>query len=302
MAGERARARFGACGVAIAACLVSASIAVAETPAAKPERIVSLNLCTDQLLLDLVPAARITGVSFLASDPTLSAEAERLMPFRKLKGTAEEVLSVNPDLIIAGEYTTGATVDLLRRLGRKVLVVPLASDFDGMRGTIRIIATAVGEKERGEEVISLFDERLRAARSTIPSQPTAIAYQVGSFVSGPGSLVDAALTAAGYHNLANDLALGAGGRLPLEQLVTSPPDLVVLANAADDFRTVLADNLRHPALDRLLQRRPSVHLPMPYWMCATPKIAEAVEILAAMKTKSVASAKGAAGSTSRTMP
>jgi iron complex transport system substrate-binding protein len=256
----------------------------------KPRRIVSLNMCTDQLLIDLVAPERIAGVSFLATDKTLSAEAARLTPFQKVKGTAEEVLALKPDLIIAGEYTTGATVDLLRRLGQSVVVVPLANDFDGMRATIRQMALAVGEVQRGEDVIQSFDERLRAARSTVQSKPTAIAYQVGSFVSGPESLLDAALTAAGYRNLAHDVRLGAGGRLPLEQLVTSPPDLLVLANAADDFQTVLADNLRHPALKRLMQQRPSVHLPMPYWMCATPKIAEAVEILASMKATGLAAA------------
>lgn len=296
----------------VRACLAALCVAVgakagvsAEAgplPQTKPQRIVSLNLCTDQLLLDLVPPERIAGVSFLATDPTLSAEPERLAAFKKLNGTAEEVLGVNPDLIIAGEYTTGATVDLLRRLGRKLLVVPLASDFEGMRATIRTIAEAVGETQRGEAVIERFDARLRAARGLTPSHPTALAYQVGSFVSGPGSLVDAALTAAGYHNLARNLSLGPGSRLPLEQLVTSPPDLVVLANAADDFRTVLADNLRHPALQQLLQQRPSVHLPMTYWMCATPKIAEAVELLVSMKLKSIAAANGAMRSDARTTP
>jgi iron complex transport system substrate-binding protein len=268
------------------ACLAQAGAAAAEAP----RRIVSLNMCTDQLLIDLVAPERIAAVSYLATDKTLSAEASRLTQFKSVKGTAEEVLALQPDLIIAGEYTTGATVDLLHRLGQTVLVVPLASDFDGMRATIRQIALAVGEGQRGEEVIRNFDERLRAARSTVAGKPTAIAYQVGSFVSGPDSLLDAALTAAGYRNLAREIQLGVAGRLPLEQLVTSPPDLLVLANAADDFQTVLADNLRHPALKQLMKQRPSVHLPMPYWMCATPKIAEAVEILAAMKKTGFAEA------------
>ena len=277
--------------MAVVCALVTQTSAWAQSDAHQPPRhIVSLNMCTDQLLIDLVAPERIAGVSFLATDKTLSAEAVRLTPFKKIKGSAEEVLALKPDLIIAGEYTTGATVDLLRRLGQDVLVVPLASDFDGMRATIRQIAAAVGETERGEKVILDFDDRLRAARSTVQSKPTAIAYQVGSFVSGPDSLLDAAMTAAGYRNLAREEHLGAGGRLPLEQLVTAPPDLLVLANAADDFQTVLADNLRHPALKQLLRYRPSVHLPMPYWMCATPKIAEAVEILAAMKATGLAEA------------
>ena len=50
----------------------------------------------------------------------------RLAGLKALRGTAEEVLALAPDLVIAGEYTTGPTVDLLRRLGVDVLVVPLA--------------------------------------------------------------------------------------------------------------------------------------------------------------------------------
>jgi len=255
-----------------------------------PRRIVSLNLCTDQLLVELVAPERIAGVSLLGSDRSLSASAAALAQFPKLSGSAEEVLALKPDLVIAGEFTTGATVELLRRLGQKVLVVPLATDLEGMRQTLRLIADAVGEQERGEAIIAEFDARLRSARSTVPSRPTAIAYQVNSLVSGPQSLLDAALDAAGYRNLARDLKLGPGGRLPLEQLVATPPDLVVLANAPSDFQTVLADNLRHPALADLLRRRPNVHLPMPYWICATPKLADAVEILASMKSTGFAEA------------
>ncbi len=281
---------YGRCQMFLAAPLALSLVLATALPraAAAPQRIVSLNLCTDQLVVGLVPRDRVAAVSFLATDRTLSAEADALEGLKQIKGTAEEVLELKPDLIIAGEYTTSATVNLLRRLGQKVLIVPLATDFEGLRQTIRKIADAVDEKARGETIITDFDERIKAARSTIQSRPTAIAYQVGSLVAGPHSLMDATLEAAGYVNLANSRKLGPGGRLPLEQLISSPPDLVVLANAPSDFKTVLADNLRHPALTDLMKRRPNVHLPMPYWMCATPRIAEAVEILASLKATGLA--------------
>ena len=279
------RGGFTALGLLTA---LAAFAGAGEGRAEPPRRIVSLNLCTDQLLVDLVPRERIAAVSFLATDRTLSAYAARLQGLKQVRGTAEEVLALAPDLVIAGEYTTGPTVDLLRRLGVKLLVVPLAADFEGMRSSLRMIAEAVGEKDRGEKIITEFDERVKGARSTVPGRPTAIAYQVNSLTSGPGSLLDAALEAAGYHNIARDRQLGPAGRLPLEALVASPPDLIVLANAPGDFKTVLGDNLRHPAFADLLRRRPNLHLPMPLWMCATPKIAEAVEILASMKRTGVA--------------
>lgn len=266
----------------------------AATRRHKPQRIVSLNMCLDQLLIELVPRNRMSAVSYLAKDKSLTPHTERFDGIPVVKGEAEEVLRFDPDLILVGEYTTPATVALLKRLGRNVAVVALASDFQSMRDTIRELAGLVGEPERGAAIIAAFDARLAAIRDARGPRPTALAYQVNSLVSGRHSLMDAAIEAAGFRNLARTLPLGSAGRLPLEKLISNPPDLVILANGPDDFRTVLADNLRHPALGALLKRRPHAHLPMPLWMCATPEIADAVEILARAHPGRQLSARGAA--------
>jgi iron complex transport system substrate-binding protein len=292
---------------ALAASLVAALVPflAATASAGPPQRIVSLNLCSDQILLDLVPRERIAALSFLAADPAMSADVERTKGIPTVRGAAEEVLALKPDLVLAGLYSTPATQSLLRRLGMPVVGVPLASSFDEIRDTVRLMARVTGEIERGEAMVRDFDRRIANARSAPSSLvgegsphaapprekasvkeegvTTALAYQVNSLTSGPGSLIDEMLTAAGLRNLAGDRVLGPGGRLPLETLLVTPPDLLVFANAPDDFRTVLGDNLRHPALAEVLRERRTVHLPMPLWLCGTPHVAEAVEILAAAR-------------------
>jgi iron complex transport system substrate-binding protein len=196
---------------------------------------------------------------------------------------AEEVLALEPDLVIAQEYSTTATVSLLQRLGFRVVLVPLATDFETMRRAIRVIAEAVGEKARGEAMIAAFDARVAAAQPQGPERPRALAYQVNSLTSGQGSLVDAALAAAGFHNMARDHRLGPGDRLPLEEVVADPPDLILLANTPDEFRSIVGDNLRHPAFTYVVSGRPHMQLPMPLWLCATPAIADAVEELGAQR-------------------
>ena len=247
---------------------------------AVPQRIVSLTVCTDQLLLDLVPRERIAALSYLAVDPTLSAKVEEARGLKGVHGMAEEVLALEPDLVIAQEYSTTASVGLLRRLGFRVVFVPLATDFDGLRRAIRIMAAAVGNEARGEAMIAAFDKRLAAAEPEGPERPRALAYQVNSLSSGPGSLIDAAFSAAGFQNMARSRALGPGGRLPLEEVVADPPDLLVLANTPEEFRSTVGDNLRHPAFQALVASRRHMQLPMPMWLCATPEIAGAVEELA----------------------
>ena len=251
---------------------------------APPQRIVSLNLCTDQILVDLVPRGRISAVSHLAADPLVSAVAEKARGIPWTRGEAEVVLSYVPDLVIAGEYTTPATVALLERLGLRVLKVPLASDIAGLRTVTYQIADVVGARDEADALLAEFDRRLRAIASPVTSDaPTAVVYQVNGLSAGPGSLADAVLQAAGFRNLAGELGLGPGGQLALEALVATPPDVIVLSGPVNEYRTAVADNLRHPALAAIMREHASVTLPWRLWLCATPHLADAVERLAAIR-------------------
>lgn len=266
---------------------------VAASPAAAapaPRRIVSLNLCTDTILLDLVPRDRIAAVSHLAADPLVSAVAARASDIPATRGEAESVLALAPDLVLAGSLTTPATLDLLERVGRRVVRVPLASDLDGIRAAIRQIAAATGEAAMGESLIRKFDADLEshAAGVDLTRRPSALVYQVNGLSAGPGSLADALLRAAGLRNHAATIGLGSGGALPLEVLVVSPPDLLVLSGPADEYRTVVAENLRHPALGAVLARRSSVVVPWRLWLCGTHYAAEATRQLAGARRSLVA--------------
>ena len=257
--------------------------AVHATP---PQRIVSLNLCTDQILVDLVPRGRIAAVTHLGADPSVSAAADKLVGLPVTRGAAEDVLARDPDLIIAGAYTTPATVDLLRRLGRNVVVVPLPQSVAGVRSVIEEIAAAVDEFEAGARLVADLDTRIARVQAKIASQtpgtapPTALLYQINNFVAGTGTLADEAMTLAGFRNQGGALATSANGQTNLEQIVAAPPDLMVLATRPDAYASAVGDNLRHPALARVMQRVPTLVLAWPLWLCGTQHIATAIEQLA----------------------
>lgn len=254
--------------------------ACAPAAAVGPRRIVSLDLCTDQLLVELVDRARIAAVTHLAADPAVSAIPEKARGIPITRGAAEDVLRYDPDLVLAGPFGVSATVNLLRRLGRNVVVVPLPQTLDGVRAAVREVAAAVGAEANGETMIAEFDRRLGRLAAPAKSPPTAVIYQIGGSVSGPGSLADAALAAAGFRNMSAAYRLTRGGQVPLESLVAKPPDLLVLASNPEEYRTALADNLRHPVISLLRQRGASLELPWRYWLCGTPHLADAIERLA----------------------
>jgi iron complex transport system substrate-binding protein len=252
----------------------------------RPSRIVSLDLCADQMLVELVGRERIAAVTHLAADPAVSAVPQKAKGLPVTHGAAEDVLRFDPDLILAGPFGVAPTVNLLKRLQRNVVVVPLVSDLEGVRAAVRTIAAAVGERAKGEAVVAAFNARL-AGLPPVPAdaRPTALIYQVSGSVLGPDSLAQAVLAAAGFRNMAAEYRLTRTGQVPLELLVAQPPDLIVLSSAAEEYRTPAADNLRHPVLRRLLQRHASVDLPWQLWLCGTPNIAEAAEKLAAVRAK-----------------
>ena len=101
----------GACLLPIALAGAMASVSLA---ADRPARIVSLNMCTDELVLRLADPVRIASVTWLSQDPRNAnmAEAARRVPANH--GLAEEVLGFKPDLVVAFPGGRG-TADMVRR-------------------------------------------------------------------------------------------------------------------------------------------------------------------------------------------
>src|SRR3954453_12658271 len=99
-----------------AVALLSAIAQLGATDApGKPRRIVSLNMCVDELVLRLAGAQDIASGTWLSRGPKNSNVAE-LGPRTPVNhGLAEEIIPLNPDLIIAGIYTARTGVAMLKR-------------------------------------------------------------------------------------------------------------------------------------------------------------------------------------------
>ncbi len=230
----------------------SAAPALAAPPAAKPQRIVSLNLCTDQLLLQLVERERIQALSILsqsALNTVLHAEAEGLPV---ATGNAEEVIAMAPDLVLVGSYTTRHTTAMLRRFGIPVLAIPGANSFAEVASELRTVAAAVGEIERGEALIADFEQRARTleARHHNP-RPLATQFVSGGFSAGSHTLYHDIFAAGGHDNGGAQAGLVGYGHLPLEQLIAHAPAVLITSDYRRDQPTLGNRLLQHPAITAL---------------------------------------------------
>ena len=87
-------------------------------PVFPPQRLVSLTLATDEILLALVPPKRIAALTHLADDPRFSgAVVEAKMVPQRVRANAEQVIAFRPDLAFVAAYTSATTKELLREAG-----------------------------------------------------------------------------------------------------------------------------------------------------------------------------------------
>jgi hypothetical protein len=90
---------------ASAVCVCAALLAVAAPAFAKPQRVVSINMCMDELVLRLADRDAIASVTWLSQDPRNANMAEAAKGLPANNGLAEEALSFHPDLVLAGPFT-----------------------------------------------------------------------------------------------------------------------------------------------------------------------------------------------------
>ncbi len=256
-----------------------ASMANAASAGEVPRRVVSMNLCTDQLAMLLAEDGQLHSVSHLATDPEASVLAVEARGYRVNHGLAEEVFLMRPDLVLAGAYTTRATVALLRRLGFRAEEFEPEASFDDVRANIRRMGALLGHQERAEAMVAALDRDLAEASAQPSRAASAALYSSNSYVSGSGTLADAALGASGLDNVADMLGIKGAGRVPLEALIMADPDLVVTSES-DFARPALAqENFRHPAFRALSAHKMAVSVPDKLWICGAPFTVEAVRIL-----------------------
>src|ERR1700732_350866 len=95
-----------ACVLAVATGLLAA----ASAQAGKAKHIVSLNLCADELVLRLADRDNIASVTWLSRDPDNSNVAALAAQVPVNHGLAEEVIALDPDLVVAGLHTGRSAV------------------------------------------------------------------------------------------------------------------------------------------------------------------------------------------------
>jgi len=287
----RGAAPLGGAVRRLAIGLVFATSAMCVGAAATPPRrarpapvramhIMSMNACTDVLLLDLVPKSRIASVSQLAHDAVTPIEPGLDRGVAINHGAAEEVLQQHPDLILAGTFSTPTTRRLARQIGARMVLVEPAESFDQIRQVTRQIGQAVGEPERAEALIARMDGKLAQLRATTAPPIRVLAWSGDESVPGKGTLTDAIIEAAGAINVGAKLSDARYGRFDLEELIKERPTALLQGVDSWDQPSLREDRSAHRLVRDLYSRRRIVY-PEALYGCGVPQSVDAAIALRA---------------------
>ncbi len=244
-----------------------------------PQRVVSLNLCTDQLLMGMLPPENLVGITQLSLDPALSYQYKKSQRYSHHQGRIEEIITFKPDLIITGEFTTKAINVLLEKLGYPVIQMGLPSTVTEIKQQIVTLGQHVGRPHQAAQMVSHLSRSLaRLKEGQVASSPTAAIYYANGFTAGKHTIANEVLTLAGFKNIAAEKNLSFIAPLPMEDLLNAKPEVLIFGHALKNTDSMAHQVLTHPALRQFIHNSSVKTLSVPdkYWTCAGPSIVAAV--------------------------
>ncbi|HAU21927.1 MAG TPA: iron ABC transporter substrate-binding protein [Erythrobacter sp.] len=228
-----------------AVALASCSQTAASEVEVQGPTIVSLNPCTDAILLEVADPRQVLAISHYSHDPRASSIApEVAREFNSTGGTVEEILALNPDIVIAGSLLAPASVAALANLNFRVELYGSTNKIDDSYAQIRAIGVLVGHQDRASKLIERIEQSLaHNAPAGGQEQITATMWQPGQIVPGEATLVSELMERTGFASHSQARGLGQADYLSLEQVIADPPELLMIAG---DARAQ-----QHPALEKL---------------------------------------------------
>ncbi|WP_249132144.1 MULTISPECIES: ABC transporter substrate-binding protein [unclassified Bradyrhizobium] len=264
----------------LAAMAAAAWLILCAAASAAGPRIVSMNVCSDQLVLSLVDPDQILGLSRFSRDAWQSWAAEQARNYPLLSGEAEDVLLLKPDRVVVSLFDKRATRDLLKANGLHLVELTVPRTLDEVKDQIRAMGDVVRHPDRAEAEISRLDAAIARARAVADGHHyRVLPVERRGFVPGDSSLISSLLTATGLTNAAGELGVGAGGFASLEVIVKLRPDFILVSEAGDRAEDEGRAFLLHPALERFYPADKRIVLPERLTVCGGVMLADALDRL-----------------------
>lgn len=266
---DKARARRLA--IVAGALVMGAGLAAGCAPAAPAPgsldgapTIVSLNPCLDAILVEVAPPEQVLALSHYSRDAGSSSIPPHIAArYGVTGGTAEEVIALRPDLVLASSFLPQPTRSALERAGLRVETFGSPVTVAESAAQVREVAALAGRKARGESIAA----RIAAAPSVSPAPIDALLWQPGEIVAGETTLIAELMRQEGFASHAATRGMRQADHVTLERVLDDPPQVLLVAGDAP--------GQSHPLLGRAFKQMQIAAFDPSLIYCGGPTIPKA---------------------------
>jgi iron complex transport system substrate-binding protein len=238
--------------------------------------IVSLNPCTDAILAEVAEPEQLLAISHYSHNPKSSSmDIAKVREFGVTGGTVEEVLALQPEVVVAGGFLAPATRQAFVDLGIRVETFGIASTIEDNHQQIRDLSELTGHAAKGDALIAKIDQALEKAAVEDGQSFSTVLWQPSGIVPGEGALVSNLMAHAGFTSHSAERGLGQADYLSLEEMLVDPPEVLLLAGQER--------SQQHPALDQVSTHRAAFDASLLY--CGGPTIIRALDRMRAIRAE-----------------
>jgi iron complex transport system substrate-binding protein len=202
------------------------------------QRVVSLAPSNTEILFAIGAGSQVVGRDEFSDYPE---EAKSIDSVGGSMGeySAEAILALKPDLVLAAEINNAELVKQLEDLGLTVYYLSNPKTLEEMYQNLEIVAQLTGHEKEAETLIEALKARVKVVDDKIAplnSRPS-VFYEIDAsdpnkpYTYGPNTFGDLLIARAGGHNIGGALA-DPYPQMSLEQVVADDPSIIILGDSA----------------------------------------------------------------------
>lgn len=247
---------------------------------APPQRILSVGLAMDNILLSVTDPERVVGVSALAADPASSYVVDKVRPHMTLveQLNAEQVLAVAPDIVLVAVWNEPDVVHQLRDLGVKLYTFAAFVTVQDALDNIARVGEITGDEEAAQALIDEFFRRYGqiAFRIAGRERPGVLVWDDWGTTVGTDTSAHDIILLAGGRNVAAEHGISGWHMIDAEAVIQMNPDYIITP-----YDPAFAERIKNdPVLASVTAVRHGHVYYVPHMDALNHHFVEAIDILA----------------------
>jgi iron complex transport system substrate-binding protein len=195
-----------------------------------PQRIISLSPSNTELVYALGLEDRLIGVTTYCNYPPQVKDKPKVADFSKVD--IEKIVSLQPDLVLAGNIHRDETIPALEKVNITVLGID-PRNLDGILGDLEKVGSLTGRDKASGDLVNSLKTRIKAVTDkTGPLSADArprvffLTWHNPLWTAGKNSLASDLIDKAGGENIAADLSGHA--QIDLESVIQRNPQIILV--------------------------------------------------------------------------